>query len=156
MESFNLAQLTKEMVVTQIRNLADPTLLAAEVVRGTVIARLKGHRLSNYEIQEAVMEVCRGAVAGLVLMECPMGRGAAAILRGAMDASSAAGVDAELVEIAAIKGLADARRFVSEETLSQMRARLDAARVEAGQLFDYFCGSSQQYQSHPGYVAPKY
>ena len=45
MEEFNLAQLTKEMVVTHLRSLEDPVLAAAEVVRSTILARLKGRPL---------------------------------------------------------------------------------------------------------------
>ncbi|MFA5139976.1 MAG: hypothetical protein WC728_12155 [Elusimicrobiota bacterium] len=154
MESFNLAQLTKEMVVAQIRSLGDPARLASETVRGTLIARLKGHRLSNYEIQEAVSEVCRGAIQGMIITESPMGRGAARALMAAEAAGREAGLDAALVANAAVKGISDARRFVSREVLVLMSRHLEGVRRGAGQSFTSFCTDLNAHQSHPDYIAP--
>jgi len=152
METFNLSQLTKEMVVSQLRNLNDPTRLAAEVVRGTLIARLKGHRLSNFDIQEAVSETCRGAIQGMVLMKCDVARGAARMLWSAEAAAREARVDQELVAIAAIKGISDARRFVGPEVLAEMRVRVEGVRHGAGQILEQFCANLCAHQSHPGYI----
>ena len=128
MEKCNLAQLTKEMVVSQIRNMTDPTLIAAEVVRGTLIARLKGEKKSDLQVQEAVIEICRGAMLGMVLTDCPLARGAAAILIIVESAAKTAGLDPELVQVAALRGLADSKRFVSEDILEEIHARLKTAR----------------------------
>lgn len=155
METFNLAQLTKEMVVGQLRTLQDPTRLAAETVRGAMVARLKGHRLSNYEIQEAVSEICRGGIAGMILMECPMGRCAARILMSAEAAAKEAGLDRELVLVAAVRGVADARRFVTSDVLREMRSRMTAVWAGASEVFDQFNSRLLANQSHPGYIPPK-
>jgi len=155
METFNLAQLTKEMVVGQLSSLTEPARLAAQTVRGTLVVRLKGHRLSNYEIKEAVVEVCRGAIAGMILMECSLGHGAVHLLIAAEAAAKEADVDAELVASAAIKGIADARRFVTKDVLSEMRARLEVLRPDAGAAFEHFCDGLHPQQSHPDYVPPR-
>src|SRR5688572_33465531 len=117
MEAFNLAQLTKEMVVGQLRNLADPTLVAAEVVRGTLIARLNGPKMADHAKQEAVIEICRGAMAGLVLMECPLPRAVSQILIAVEAAAKAVDMDAEAAQIAALRGVSDVKRFVGEAAL---------------------------------------
>jgi hypothetical protein len=155
METFNLAQLTKEMVVGQIRNLADPTLVAAEVVRGTLIARLKGHKLSNHEIQEAVIEVCKGAMAALVLMECPLPRGASQLVISAKAAAQAINFDEELVVIGAVRGIADVKRFTTPQLVTEISERLHAAQPELGGAFDRFTTDFDPHQSHPGYTPPK-
>jgi hypothetical protein len=155
METFNLAQLTKEMVVGQIKNLADPTMVAAEVVRGTLIARLKGHKLSNYEVQDVVVEICKGAIAGMVLMEVPLPRGAAAILHAAEVSSKSLPYDKHLMTTAAIKGIADVRRFTTKEIIGQIRHRINTTWLGSGEIFDHFSADLHSSQSHPGYVPPK-
>lgn len=155
METFNLAQLTKEMVVHQLRNLKDPALVAGEVIRGTLIARLKGHRLSNYEIQEAVVAVCRGAVSGMVLMEVPLPRGLAAAFIAARQAGKAADIEPNLVDIAAIKGLSAVQRFANPETLHMAALSLNRVRLGAKELFERYCGQRHTDQSHPAYIPPK-
>jgi len=152
METFNLAQLTKEMVVGQLRNIEDPTRLAAEVVRGTLIARLKGRKLSNFEIQEAVSEICRGAIQGMILMKCHIARGAARTLMAAEAAAREARVDQELVAIAAIKGISDARRFVTPDALGEIRQHVEGVRHGGGQVLDHFCVDLCAHQSHPDYI----
>jgi hypothetical protein len=154
-EALNLAQLTKEMVVAHLRSIADPTRVAAEDVRGTLIARLKGRRLSGYDIQEAVAEVCKGAVMGLVLMKCNVARGAARILLAAEAAARTAGLDHEAVSIAAIKGISDSRRFVSAPEVDEIRRHIEAARLGSGQTFNHFCKDLCPHQSHPDYVPPR-
>lgn len=154
MESFNLAQLTKEMVVGAIRNMADPSLVGAGVVRSTLLARLKGRAHSSDEVHQAVFEVCRGAAMGLLLMECPLPRGAAAVLGMAHAAAKELGLDRDLVSVAALSGLADLRRFVPAEALPEIRARLDSVRPGAGDYFARFCGDGGAQQSHPAYRPP--
>ena len=154
MEPFNLAQLTKAMVVSQLRKLQDPTLVAADVVRGTILARLKNSQLSPRALHEAVAEICRGAVAGMVLMECPLPRGGAAILRMALDAARLSGLDADATAYAALCGIADAKRFAPPETLQAMSERINTVRLGSGETFLRLCGNAHPYISHPAYVAP--
>lgn len=155
MEKFNLAQLTKEMVVSQIRNTADPTLVAAEVVRGTLIARLKGRPKSDHEVQEAVIETCRGAMVGMLLSDCPLDRGAAVLLTAVESAAKTAELDGEMVQIAALRGIADSKRFVVEDVLKKIRARLKTARPGSERVFDRFCADLHSHQSHPDYIPPR-
>lgn len=155
MEKFNLAQLTKEMVVSQIRNTTDPTLVAAEVVRGTLIARLQDHNKPDDAVQEAVIETCRGAMIGMLLSDCPLDRGAAALLVVVESAAKTANLDPEMVQVAALRGIADSRRFVKEEVLAQIRARLKSARPGSERIFDRFCADLHSHQSHPHYIPPR-
>ncbi len=155
MEKFNLAQLTKEMVVSQIRNIADPTRLAAEVVRGTLIARLKGYDKPDDEVQEAVIEICRGAMIGMLLSDCPMDRGAATLLLVVESAAKTAGLDPEMVQVAALRGIADSKRFLQEDVLAKIRARLKLARPGSEHVFDRFCTDLHPHQSHPHYIPPR-
>ncbi len=154
METFNLSQLTKEMVVNTIRGLADPAEASANVVHSTLLARLKGHKLSNYEIQEAVIEACRGGMVGLVLMECSLPRGAAAILKKLVRTAKDAVVDDKLVSVAAIKGIADVKRFTTPDILARIGDRLEKTRSGAGDVFDRFVVELNAHQSHPAYQPP--
>ncbi|MFH1725135.1 MAG: hypothetical protein ABII00_11020 [Elusimicrobiota bacterium] len=154
MEAFNLAQLTKEMVVKSIRALGDPAQVAAGVLNGTLLARLKGRGLSNREVEEAVIETARGAMAGMVLMESSLPRGAAAILAILSKTARQAGVNEPLVVIAGIKGMADVRRFTTAETLDQISRRLEETRRGAGGVFDRSRAEHQSVQSQPAYRSP--
>lgn len=155
MEKFNLAQLTKEMVVTQIRNMTDPITLAAEIVRGTLIARLKDRNASDHDVQEAVIEICRGAMIGMLLTDCSLARGAAALLESVERAAGTAGVDPELTVVAALRGLADSKRFVQPETIEAIRTKLRDVKPEAVRIFDRFCSDLHASQSHPEYLPPR-
>ncbi|MFH1725136.1 MAG: GAF domain-containing sensor histidine kinase [Elusimicrobiota bacterium] len=139
MEAFNLAQLTKEMVVGSIRELGDPAQVTARVVHSTLLARLKGRSLPDHEVQEAAVETCRGAMAGMVLTECPLPRGAAAILAAVPKTAREAGVDDRLVAIAGIEGMADVKRFTTPEVLGRISQRLEEVRRGAGAAFDRLC-----------------
>lgn len=153
MDPFNLSQLTKAMVQSQLRNLADPTLVAADVVRGTVLARLRG-RPPLAQAQLEIAEICRGAVAGMALMECPLERGCAAALAMVLDAARILALPPEAVLAAATQGLSDARRFCPPEALPRIRAALDRTSLGAGELFLRFCRLPAVGQSHPAYVPP--
>ncbi len=154
-EPFNLAQLTKEMVFHQLENLADPARIVAEVVRGTLVARLKGPIATPQEIQDTVRDVCKGAVAGMLLKNCPLPRGCAKVLLAARSYAKTAGLDRDAINLAALKGLADVRRFVDTKTVEEIKTALDETRVGTGAEFLHICGNPQPYQSHPAYVPPK-
>lgn len=154
-ETFNLAQLTKEMVVHQLKNLEDPARIVAEVVRGTMIARVKGPEISDSDLQDVVREICKGAVSGMLLMETPLPRGCAKVLQAARSFAGAVGRDEDLVKIAALKGLSDVRRFVDTSLLNSIAEKLNETRSGAGDVFLHFAGNPQPYQSHPDYVPPK-
>jgi len=154
-EPFNLAQLTKEMVVHQLKNLADPARISAEVVRGTLIARLKGPNVTDESIHETVREVCKGAVAGMLLMECPLPRGCAKVLLAARSFAKSVGRDRDAINLAALKGLSDIRRFVDTKTIGDIKEALEVTRSGTGAEFLHLCGNPEPYQSHPGYVPPK-
>jgi hypothetical protein len=154
-EPFNLAQLTKEMVVHQLKNLEDPARIVAEVVRGTLVARVKNPNLSESDLQDTVREVCKGAASGMLLMEMALPRGFAKTLQAAQSFAKTVGKDEETVKIAALKGLADIRRFVDTTTLTMIADKLNETRPGAGEVFLHFSGNPQPYQSHPDYVPPK-
>lgn len=154
-EPFNLAQLTKEMVVHQLKNLEDPARIVAEVVRGTLVARQKGPAASLADVQTTVRDVCRGAVAGMLVVKCPLPRGCAKVLLAARSFAKSVGLDRDAINLAAIKGLADVRRFVDTKTVEEIKVALEGTRTGTGTEFLHFCGNPAPYQSHPGYVPPK-
>ncbi len=154
METFNLAQLTKEMVVSELEHLPNPIAIAANIVDGTLTARLGTPELTDKEIEEVVMEVCKGAIVGMSLMDCPMPQSAVAILRAAQVAGRNNGADPNLVEFGALRGLSDVKRFVTRDVLVQIQNALAAFRYGAGDVFAGFCGEPVFGLSHPGYAPP--
>ena len=103
-----------------------------------------------------MLEIVKGGSAAVVVLELPLARGAAALLRAAASAAKHAGVDPDLAEDAAIRGIADLRRFATPERLQEIGERLNQVRLGAREVFERHCGHPQPYQSHPGYVPPRY
>ena len=133
MDELRIHQLTKEMVAEELRLLGDPCQTAADVVRRTLSAALNAPpdgTASERIIEDAV----KGAMTALLLADQNLSRGAMLVLAAVMDASNPM-VDPTAAMGAALKGVADLRRFADPNRMEEIRIEIAATYMGAGELF---------------------
>lgn len=135
MDELRLVQLTKEMVAEELRLMGDPCAAAANVVRKTLMAAFQnpapGTTLPSVVIEDAV----RGAMTALLLADHSMTRGAILVVEAVMDVAAKRDLDPTDSMRAALKGLADLRRFVDPARVDDIRLEIEAHYMGAGEVF---------------------
>ncbi|MCM2303636.1 MAG: hypothetical protein NDJ72_02975 [Elusimicrobia bacterium] len=143
MDELRLVQLTKEMVAEELRLLGDPCAAAAAVVRKTLMAALQGAAPGDTPPARVIEDAVKGAMTALLLADHSMTRGAILILEAVMDTASKRDLDPTDSMRAALKGLADLRRFVDPSRIDDIRLEIEAHYMGAGEVFmEYLRGVS--------------
>ncbi|MDP3541329.1 MAG: hypothetical protein Q8T11_02535 [Elusimicrobiota bacterium] len=135
MDELRLVQLTKEMVAEELRLLGDPCAAAAAVVRKTLMAALQGSAPGDTPPTRVIEDAVKGAMTALLLADHSMTRGAILILEAVMDTASKRDLDPTDSMRAALKGLADLRRFVDPSRIDDIRLEIEAHYMGAGEVF---------------------
>jgi len=136
MDELRINQLTKEMVAEELRLLGDPCQTAAGVVRRTLTAALQNPpegTASDRIIEDAV----KGAMTALLLAEQSLPRGALLVLAAVLDASEAV-IDPTQAMRAALKGIAELRRYADLDRIEEVRLAIDGQFMGAGEVFSEF------------------
>lgn len=136
MDELRIHQLTKEMVAEELRQLGDPCKTAAGVVRRTLEAALAGGP-NGTEGARVIEDTVRGAMTALLLADHSLTRGAMTVLEAVMDVSNTH-VDPTDAMQAALRGIADLRRFVAPDRLDAIRIEIDAKYMGAGEVFSEY------------------
>ena len=144
MDRIRLQQLTKEIVAEELRRLGDPCEVAAQVLRKTLSAALSTAEDSQRLIDDAV----KGAMTALLLADHSVIRGSVLALQTVLEATEGR-VEPTFAARAALKALADLRRFVPPERTEEIRAALEARWPGFGQTFAEFLG-----EPYPGMPTP--
>ena len=137
MNELRIGQLTKEMVAEELRLLGDPCAAAAGVVRKTVAAALAnpGGEVSALRLIE---DAVQGAMTALLLADQSLARGGLLILDAVVDAAAEGHVDQTEGMRAALRGIADLRRFTDPARLDDIRLEIGAKYMGAGEVFAEF------------------
>lgn len=135
MDELRLVQLTKEMVAEELRILGDPCAAAAAVVRKTLMAALQGAAPGDTAPSRVIEDAVRGAMTALLLADHSMTRGSILVLEAVMDTASKRDLDPTDSMRAALKGLADLRRFVDPSRVDDIRLEIEAHYMGAGEVF---------------------
>lgn len=136
MNETRFGQLTKEMVAEELRRMGDPCAAAASVVRKTLAAAFDGPAALGQTSPEQVIEdAVKGAMTALLLADQNLARGAILCLEAVAESSAERGVDPTTAMMAAMRGLADLRRFVEPERMDTIRLEIDAHYHGAGDAF---------------------
>lgn len=136
MDQLRIHQLTKEMVAEELRLLGDPCVTAADVVRRTLKGALQSPPEGTVPAR-IIEDAVRGAMTALLLAEQNLARGAMLIIAAVLDVSASV-VDPTEAMRAALKGVADLRRFADPDKLEGIRVEIDAAYMGAGEAFVEF------------------
>src|SRR5689334_20258107 len=111
MEELRFVQLTKEMVAEELRLLGDPCAAAAAVVRKTLEAAFHSPTPAAVSPSRIIEETVKGAMTALLLADHSLTRGSILIVEAVMDMAAKKDLDPTESMRAALKGLADLRRF---------------------------------------------
>ncbi|MBI3563802.1 MAG: hypothetical protein HY079_01240 [Elusimicrobia bacterium] len=133
MDELRIHQLTKEMVAEELRQLGDPCATAAGVVRKTLESAL-ANAPAGTEGQRVIEDTVRGAMTALLLAEQSLTKGGMMILQVVLE-TTYEHVAPQDAMAAALRGLADMRRFVDPDRLDEMRIQIAATYMGAGELF---------------------
>lgn len=136
MDELRIHQLTKEMVAEELRLLGDPCVTAAGVVRRTLTAALQNPP-DGTAAERIIEDAVKGAMTALLLAEQSLPRGAMQVLGAVLDASSAT-IDPSVAMRAALKGVADLRRFADVDRIEEVRLEIDRHYMGAGEVFSAF------------------
>lgn len=135
MDELRLVQLTKEMVAEELRLLGDPCAAAASVVRKTLMAALQGSAPGDTPPARVIEDAVKGAMTALLLADHSMTRGSILIVEAVMDVTAKRELDPTDSMRAALKGLADLRRFVDPARIDDIRLEIEAHYMGAGEAF---------------------
>jgi hypothetical protein len=134
MDPIRIEQLTKEMVAEELRIMGDPCASAALVVRKTLEGALKDPA-AKADAERIIEESVKGAMTALLLADQSLARGSVLILEAVADRAMEHHLDPTDCMRAALKGLADLRRFVEPSRLDDIRLEIDAHYMGAGEVF---------------------
>ena len=135
MDELRIVQLTKEMVAEELRLLGDPCAAAANVVRKTLMAALQGAAPGDTPPVRVIEDAVKGAMTALLLADHSMTRSAILVVEAVMDVSTKRDLDPTKSMSAALKGLADLRRFVDPARMDDIRLEIEAHYMGAGEVF---------------------
>ncbi len=135
MDELRLVQLTKEMVAEELRLMGDPCAAAANVVRKTLMAALQGAAPGDTPPARVIEDAVKGAMTALLLADQSLTRGAILVVEAVMDAASKRDLDPTESMRAALKGLADLRRFVDPARIDDIRLEIESHYMGAGEAF---------------------
>lgn len=135
MDELRLVQLTKEMVAEELRIMGDPCLAAANVVRKTLDAAFLSTAPDDFKPAVVIEDAVKGAMTALLLADHSMTRGSILVVEAIVDVAQKRDLDPTESMSAALKGLADLKRFVDPARLDDIRLEIEAHYMGAGQVF---------------------
>jgi len=135
MDELRIVQLTKEMVAEELRLLGDPCAAAASVVRKTLMAAFQGAAPGDTPTARVIEDAVKGAMTALLLADHSMTRGSILVVEAVMDVAAKKELDPTDSMRAALKGLADLRRFVDPSRIDDIRLEIEAHYMGVGAVF---------------------
>ncbi len=135
MDELRIVQLTKEMVAEELRLLGDPCAAAASVVRKTLMAAFQGAAPGDTPPARVIEDAVKGAMTALLLADHSMTRGSILTVEAVMDVAAKRDLDPTDAMRAALKGLADLRRFVEPARMDDIRTEIEVHYMGAGEVF---------------------
>jgi len=135
MDRFNLAQLTKVMLATRLKEVPDLAEATRQVVFETLKTYLRNLPPGSPELREGVREVARGAVTALLILDQRLPRGTVHVLKGVDLAASSYELDPGEALTWALEGIADLKRFVPMDALLWISQEIEQEFMGTGQVF---------------------
>lgn len=137
MDELRIHQLTKEMVAEELRALGDPCAAAAAVVKRTLTAALQSAP-EGTSAETIVEDSVKGAMTALLLADQSLARGGLLVLDVVLDVTAKADLDPTESMRAALRALADLRRFVDPSRIDDVRLAIESKYMGAGEVFAEF------------------
>lgn len=138
-DSLNLGQLTQAMIVSRLQEVHDAPAIAAEIARKTLVSGVRATQAAGQSPQDAVREVCKGTMAGLLLIEKDLPAGAVRVLQCIAETAQELHLDPSEMMTWAMEGIAAITPVLSHERRYAIRAAIEEAFLGAGEIFDGLC-----------------
>lgn len=138
-ENLSLGQLTKEMIVSRLKDSQDAPALAADMVKQTIFASMPSIKASGRDPKESVEDICFGAMSGLLLIEKDLPNGAMLILTGMAEIAQKVNIDPSELMTWTMEGIARIAPLVASHTLEDTRMRIEKEYMGAGEVFGSLC-----------------
>ncbi|MEK7383658.1 MAG: hypothetical protein AAB262_10295 [Elusimicrobiota bacterium] len=140
-DQLRIGELTKEMVAEELRLLGDPCAAAAVVVRKALTAALRSAPTGVAPSARLIEDAVKGAMTALLLADHSLARGAVLVLEAVHDVAGECHLDPTESMRAALRALAELRRFVEPARLDDIRLEIEAHYMGAGEVFVGFLRS---------------
>lgn len=134
-ETFNLNQLTKEMIAKRLAEMEDPMDAMAEIVEKALYAALRGAGAFGPREKMLVVETCHGALTAVLLRERNLCQGAVRIIQAVVSVAGRLNLDATDTIKHALIGLARIRKVLTREQLYAIGNAIQEAYMGAGDFF---------------------
>ena len=139
MDQFKIDQLTKELVSAKIKQLPDPCVAAASLVKDTLRVAFKGLEAGSVADAGIVEQACQGGMTALLLNDQNLAKGGVLILQAAAEIAEELNLDQMELMKSAMKGLSDMKRFARPDVLHDLETAIEARYHGAGEVFTDFC-----------------
>ena len=138
-DAFDFGKLTKEMVASRLQEVQNAPSVAADIVKATIVAGVKGTAAWGQDPRQTVAGICEGAMRGLLLIDKDLPAAAGEILARLAGAAQEAALDPQELMTWALEGMARVAPVVPRETVWRMREAIDRRFMGVGEVFDKLC-----------------
>lgn len=135
MDQLRIGELTKEMVAEELRLLGDPCAAAAAVVRKALTAALSTAPVDGTPPARVIEDTVKGAMTALLLADQSLARGSILVLEAVHEVAGECHLDPTESMRAALRALAELRRFVEPARLDDIRLEIESHYMGAGEVF---------------------
>jgi len=149
MDTFNIGQLTKEMIAGRLGEMEDPCAVAAEVMERALLSALRNSQSLGPTERAMIAEVCHGAITGILLKHQSIPHGAVQIMRAVASASHKLSLDSTEMMMQAVRGIARVRAVASQEQMYQAAYALESEFMGAGEALKAECSEDATLPLHP-------
>lgn len=138
-DQFNFGQLTKEMIMSRLKEASNASEAAAEIAKKTIVAGVQATRTAGQNPKETVEEICYGAMSGLLLIEKDLPQSAILILRNLAEISNELNAEPSELMTWAMGGIAKISAVISRDILYDIRCRIEEEYQGTGEVFAKLC-----------------
>jgi hypothetical protein len=132
---YDFEKLAKEIVVEKLKAAADPSKLAAEVVRQISVAGLAGTS-GRQEPRVTVAAACRGVMSGMLLHDQDLAKISVALLAQMATIAQESHLDPGECMTWAMEGIAPVVKLAPNGASDAVSAAIEAEFMGAGQIFE--------------------
>ncbi len=142
-EGYDFEKLAREIVSTRLAETGDKApAVVAEIARTILISALKSTR-SKQNPMLSVAGICRGALAGLLVVNGDLAQAAPLILKELAYVSDQVPISPEDLMTWAMKGFADIAVIAGPDATSAIESAIDRSFMGAGTVFAGACGEAR-------------
>lgn len=137
-DAFDFEQLSKDIVTTRLKGVSDVPAAAAEVARKMIVTGVTSTQ-NKQEPRKTVTDVCRGVMAGVLLLEKDLPPVAMALLAETAAIAGDVHLDPSEMMTWAMEGIARVCHMAGAPVESAVQDAIEAQYMGAGEAFAAAC-----------------